>query len=133
MKLWIGAEMDADVGDAFRAARKAVEASINRMIDGKDYGLPIASWDCIAIVRSDDKFAERTAFSKKQRDMDFRLRIDHAQFRGGSQSAREKMVFQMLQRSLDMLKSKAGDLPGIGQLSDDLLTVARDCGWLDAR
>ena len=81
MKLWIGAEMSADVADSFRVVRLRVESIVNGVIVPKSYDLPLNRWDCIAIVRDDACFAERVRYSPKRRDMDFRLRIDHAEFK----------------------------------------------------
>lgn len=130
MKLWIGAEMDSEVADLWRPARRAVESAINAQIGTQDYELPVDSWDCIGIIRDDQVFSERIAFSRKKRDMDFRLRIAHGLFMSASAIERERMIFDMLQRSLTLLRVKAGDAVGFERLSSDLDIVAKSKGWL---
>ena len=123
MKLWIGAEMNADVADLLRPARKAVEDAVNAVVENKDYRLPVDDWDCIAIIRDDENFAEKFMFSKKKRDMDFRLRIPYLPFKLASPIEREAMIFEMLERSLVALKFKAEDVGDLDDLVTDLKRI----------
>ena len=121
--------MCADVADVWRPARKAVETAINEVIERKDYFLPVDAWHCIGVVRDDEVFDERIRFLKKKRDMDFRLRIQHSAFKAATQHEREKMIFEMLLRSLEILRSKAGEAAGFDILVADLRGVASSKGW----
>jgi hypothetical protein len=123
MKLWIGAELDADVADSFRETRKRVESAVNDVIASKDYDLPLNGWDCIAIVRDDDSFAERVLYSSKTREMDFRLRIDHSAFNAGSPRERAALLFAMLWRSLALLAEKLPSAKRLPDLAADLQTA----------
>ena len=120
MKLWIGAEMSADVADSFRVVRLRVESIVNGVIVPKSYDLPLNRWDCIAIVRDDACFAERVRYSPKRRDMDFRLRIDHAEFKAASSQQQSTMIFTMLQRSLELLADKLSSPKALKELQADL-------------
>jgi hypothetical protein len=130
MKLWIGAEMSADVADAWRVARNATEASINELLQKREYELPVTQWNCIGIVRDDANFAERATYSKKKRSMDFRLSIDHDRFKTASSAIRERMVFEMLLRSLEILCAKSGEAAGIELLTKDIKELAVTKGWI---
>lgn len=121
--------MDADIAELFRPARKTVETSINEVIKDKNYELPVDAWDCIAVVRNDDAFSERTTYSKKKRDMDFRLHIDHAQFKLGSSDTREALIYQMLLRSLQILETKSGGSSGFQKIISDIDAVAVGRNW----
>jgi hypothetical protein len=123
MKLWIGAEMDADVADSFRIARNRVEAAINLVILPKSYDLPVTGWDCIAIIRADATFPERVRYSQKSREMDFRLRIDHARFKAASSDEQELMLFTMLRRSLELLAKRLPSTLKLDELYADLNAV----------
>lgn len=125
MKLWIGAEMEADVADSFRQSRSRVEGNINRVIQQRHYDLPFSSWDCIAILRDDTHFEERTRYSPKRKDMDFRLRLDYKAFKAGTPSQQDAMIFDMLHRSLTLLAVKIGDCAGLQELHADLLTARK--------
>ena len=121
--------MSADVADAWRIARNSVEASVNELFPKKEYELPVTQWNCIGIVRDDSSFAERTTFSKKKRSMDFRLSIDHDRFKTASPAIRERIVFEMLLRSLEILRTKAGEAPGFEPLAKDIKQLAIMKGW----
>lgn len=120
MKLWIGAEGSADIADSFRVARNRVESAVNDVIMPKSYDLPLDSWDCIAIIRDDEHFAERFKYSPKRRDMDFRLRIDHAEFKATSPQQQITMIFNMLRRSLELLSDKLSSPAALKDLQVDL-------------
>ena len=123
MKLWIGAELDADVADSFREARNRVEAAVNAVISPKDYTLPLNSWDCIAIVRGDDRFTERVRYSAKTREMDFRLRIDHSAFNAATPCERASLIFAMLRRSIALLSENLPSPERLHDLEADLQTA----------
>lgn len=128
MKLWIGAEMDADVADSFRVVRNRVESAVNGVIMAKSYDLPLNSWDCIAIVRDDEHFTEIVRYSPKRRDMDFRLRIDHTEFKVANPQQQATMIFNMLRRSLDLLAVKLSSPAALQDLQTDLQIAAANDG-----
>jgi hypothetical protein len=131
MKLWIGGEIIADVADAFREARKRVEQAINLGLSGKDYNIPISDWDCIVILRDDEEFKEITKYSEKSHSMDFRLKLSYEQFKKGDGMYREKMIFHLLQRSLEILKGKWLSGQGIDKLIDDIKSIGREQKWIE--
>lgn len=132
MKLWIGGEISADVADAFREARSVVEHTINSVISPTDYGLELESWDCIAIIRDDDEFTERTRFDRKSRDMDFRLVLDYARFKAAAAREQQSMIVEMLLRSLNVLAEKGLSPTGMARLRKDTESAAKKMGWLQA-
>ena len=126
MNLWIGAELEADVADSFREARKRVENAVNRVILSKSYNLPLNNWDCIAIVRADKHFAERVRYSGKSHEMDFRLCINHTEFKAANSPQQDKMIFIMLQRSLELLAGKISSSAALKELQSDLLIAEKN-------
>ncbi|WP_083846021.1 Imm44 family immunity protein [Rhodanobacter spathiphylli] len=119
MKLWIGAEIEADIGDQFRNVRRCVVDTINSYIDFREYDLGVESWDCIAIVRDDDCFPEKFVLNRKNGDMDFRIRIDYSKFKSGDRYEQKRLIFEMLEKSLLMLKEKNHN-NGIDALLSDI-------------
>lgn len=130
MKLWIGGEVCAEVADSFRYARIIVEKAVNEAISEKNYAVNFNSWDCIAILRDDKAFKEITKYSLKKKEMDFRLQIDFDKFRSVSDVRREALIFEMLLRSLALLKEKKGIGEEIDRLAADVKIVAIEHGWL---
>lgn len=129
MKLWISGEICAEVADSFRDAMNTVEDAINKAITGKNYAINLNSWDCIAIVRDDNDFKEISKYSPKKKEMDFRLKIDFNKFRTVTNVGRETLIFEMLERSLVLLKEKEVGVE-IDRLAADVRVVAAQRGWL---
>jgi hypothetical protein len=129
MKIWISGEVDFHVGDAFRLAMLNVENALNQALEPQTYDLPLDSWDCIAVIRDDEFFKEITRYSKKKREMDFRLRISHSEFLAGSSIQQESMLFGMLRRSLMLLADKGLAGPELDRLAADATRVAVQHGW----
>jgi hypothetical protein len=127
MKLWIGGELESDIADSFRAARRDIEIAINNVIEANVYPGKLKSWDCIAIVRNDEIYGEICKYSKKTGEMDFRLKLDYMKFKEASQIERCKMLFKMLLRSLAIIKEK--NALACDDLLSDVLKVGRNCGW----
>lgn len=147
MKLWISSEtsytaLTEEQCDDLRKARNHVETVINSSISSINYLLPLDSWDCIAVVMGSDSFEERTYYSVKRRNMDFRLHIDHAALVISDELGRQVLVFAMLWRSLDLLSEKLRKvrpkLPEaahfeLNRLRNDVLKVAEDNLWVNAK
>ena len=130
MKLWIGAETQADVFDLFRAVRSDVQKDINSAIELRTYEIGVESWDCIVILRSDNDFKEIFKFSKARRDMDFRLQLDYEKFVAADDRERRRLLFELLLRSLSMLKSKGGNEKEIERLMNNVRGVGESQGWI---
>ncbi|EIF51637.1 Imm44 family immunity protein [Sulfurovum sp. AR] len=144
MKLWMSSEtsrevLNEDQSTQLRLARNFVKDKINLKIEDISYEIPLDSWDCIIVMMGDDSFEERTIYSMKKRDMDFRLKIDHAEFNSTDALGQQKLIFEMLMRSLDLLKEKftkvKPKLPHtiydeLENLKADVLSVANSNGWI---
>ena len=129
MKVWISGEVDAQTGDAFQRAMMRVETLLNEALESQSYDLPLESWDCIAIIRDDEAFREITRYSKKDRDMNFKLRVSHSAFLAASPVQQEAMLFDMLRRSLTLLAGKGLAGPELERLVADATRVAVQHGW----
>ena len=131
MKLWMSAEYEGDIDTELRESSNFVEEEINRVIESKSYPIELESLDCIMIIMQDDpNFDEVIKYSKKKRDMDFRLKIDYEKFVSASNEGRQKLIYEMLNRSLELLLSKGVSEKGIGMLRDDLTRLALNNNWV---
>lgn len=132
MKLWMSGEICAEIGDTFREARNPVETIFSEALANKNYDINLDSWDCIAIIRDDEDFKERIRYSPKNKNMDFRLRIDFEEFRSADNLGRQSLIYEMLERSLSLLKGKKGigKISEIDRLASDARQVAKEHGWL---
>ena len=129
MKVWISGEVDASVGERFSAMMR-VETLRNEALNSQTYDIPLDSWDCIAVIRDDDVFGEITRYSRKKRDMDFRLHIPYAEFIAVSSTQHEAMLFDMLRRSLTILADKRLGGAELDRLAEDATRVAVRHGWV---
>lgn len=130
MKLWMSAEFSGDIEEKVRLSSNFVEDAINNVLEAKNYDIELDSWDCIAIIMEGDDFEEITKYSPKKRDMDFRLQISHKEFSNCSYLERQRMFYQMLERSLDILIDKGANDVGVEKLSLDIFNIAKQHDWV---
>lgn len=130
MKLWVGGEVQSDVADSYRKARIAVERTVNSFLDQKKYAINLNEWDCIAIIKDDKEFEEIVKYSPKKKEMDFRLKIDYHEFKEASNQNREKLIFIMLQKSLELLKKKGVSGEEMDRLVTDVVQIGDENNWL---
>lgn len=128
----MSAEYEGNIDDKLRLTQNYVENELNAMIAEKNYAIELDSWDCIVILMKEDdpNFEERYFYSKKKRDMDFRLKIDYQKFLDADELGRERLIYQMLERSLDILIKKGISSRGIEELRKDIRSVAIKKQWL---
>jgi hypothetical protein len=131
MRLWMGGEIQGDVGDAHREVRNQLEAKVNSALAERDYGDGLVEWAFIAMIFGDidPGYKEVTRYSRKKKEYESRLRINHAKFKAAEFGGRMALLCEALLRSLDGLESlkvKNIDVPG---LRKDFLQVISACGW----
>lgn len=105
MKLWISGEVDSDIGDQFRIAMNTVENEVNSIIEKKDYGTGLESWDIIFII-SQEAGEESFKYKKSSKETDIRAVINHSAFKNANQIGQKKLMLDTLMRSLLVLKEK---------------------------
>lgn len=103
MDIWIGGEIELTIEDKFRVARSQLENHLSHRLETMSYELELDSLDCIAIIRNDNELEELQSYSKEDRDMDFRLVIDFAEFTVASSKESKKLLLNMLLRAVELL------------------------------
>ena len=127
----MSAEFEGGIGDQLREARNNVENEINKVIETKSYDIELKGWDCIIILmKKDPDFNEVVKYSKKKQDMDFRLKIDFEKFSNSTPHEQQQLIYQMLDRSLDLLIEKGVASDGINTLRKDVAEVAKKSNWI---
>ncbi|MCG2608188.1 Imm44 family immunity protein [Acinetobacter sp. SM34] len=111
MQVWLSSESSKEVLNEeqltqLRLARNYVENTLKSGLEHKTYDLPLDSWDCITVMMGPGGFEERVMYSFKKKIMDFRLKINHEEFNSTDDLGRQKLIFEMMLRSLDLLKIK---------------------------
>lgn len=131
MKLWIGAETQAEVTDSFRSIRTEMEGVLNREIESFSGDIGVDGWDCMVILREDCHLPEVIKYSKARRDMDFRLQMDYQAFVKSPHKGRRQLLFALLLRSLSLLKHKSGQIAEVDELTARVRAVGSQRGWLE--
>lgn len=111
MQVWLSSESSKEVLNEeqltqLNVARNYVKNILKNKLEHQTYDIPLNSWDCITIMMGPTGFEERVMYSFKQKTMDFRLKINHEEFNSTDDLGRQKLIFEMMLRSLDLLKMK---------------------------
>jgi hypothetical protein len=105
MKLWISAEIDEDVDAKHQLVWKPIQEAVNRRLLTHKFTSPWKRWVFISIIMSDTEFYKEVAKkSKKDKVLEFRLKIDHAKFLKASQKQAGKMLLDALARSVEKMR-----------------------------
>jgi hypothetical protein len=121
MEFWMSGEIQNDVYNEYRSVRKSLEHQINRCIGNKEYGIGLKEWAYLAIIRKEDSkdYDEVAEYSKKKKEAEFRLKIDHNSFLYGEHEDRVRLISDSILRSLEMM-------PNIGVVDVDLIELKKD-------
>ena len=134
MKLWMSGEVEKHVLEPFRLAIIYLEDEINAKIADKDYDIDLDKWRCIAILMKDkvdqERYCEVIKYSPKTKKMDFKLQIDYPEFANGDVRRQQRLIYEMLMRSLDLLIEKGLNEAGIESLRQVTQGVALKNGWI---
>lgn len=127
MKLWMSAELDADVDAKFMAARKPIMDKVNAQLQAHTFTSPWKSWDFICMIMSDeDAYKEVAKKSKKDMSLEFRLKADHGQFLQANPQQAARLVIDALGRSVDKMAGMDVTEPDIQALRAALAAVAKE-------
>jgi len=132
MKLWMGAEIQSDLADGYRPARKQIESKINQVVASRDYGSRLMKWYFIAIIRKIDSpdYREIAKYIKSKKETEFRKRIDYLTFKAADAFDQRKLIFESLVKTVHLMPEIGVPNFNHQQVLDDLLDLARTEGWI---
>jgi hypothetical protein len=133
MKLWMSAEIQADVSDAYREARKAVQEEVNHLLEGVSLAEKAEEWAFIAIILNEQSsgYKEIAKRSEKGKTLEFRLKIPHSDFLAASPSQRIGLVFDALSRSIALMEKLGVSAETQKQLREILSQAEKNLGVLN--
>jgi hypothetical protein len=105
MKLWIGGILENDTADSFRELRNDLEKRVNHLLEGKQYGEGLSTWDLIIAITLRPP-NEHVKYNKKSRETDCRLVVDHQIFIVSDTQKREQLLTQAILLSIQRLSLK---------------------------
>jgi hypothetical protein len=128
MKLWLGAEIEADIADGNKSVRKEIESTINQFLNDKTYDLALKQINLIVILRNDTIYKERTIYSPNKQEMDFRLALNYQAFKAASHQARCKMYISLILRATEILQTKGLNQSALTRLHHDVSELGKQYG-----
>ena len=113
MEIFLSGETDIEVHGAFSDVRKEIESKLINLKD-KNYGSELQSIGIIPIIVNLSSeyeeagfFEERMLFKRKQKDADYRLRIDFEKFVSSDYNTRRLLLVKNIIDSIRSLGTKA--------------------------
>ena len=105
MKIWMSGEIQADAYDAYVKNRKLVTQKFNEYFENKNYGDGLLETAYIGIIREIDSpdYDEIKRYHKKDKDVEFRLKIAHDVFLVSDENKQLKLVAQSVMRAIKLI------------------------------
>jgi len=133
MKLWLSAEIQDDVEEDHRQIANQIESTINSRL-ASDYGPAVVQWALITILRPQipEGWGEVWRYHRARNVAEFRLIIDHSEFKRADRSRQRSMLLASIFRSMELfplLKVKDFDLD---RFRRDFQAIAFAEGWIVA-
>ncbi|WP_347904707.1 Imm44 family immunity protein [Pseudomonas purpurea] len=112
MEFFMSAERESDIGEGERLARTKIEPVLAGLLEEAHIEADLNGWNFISVILSEkfiSGFAEIAKFNKKDKELEFRLHIDHEKFKQADQKAQTSMMIDAIERSIGMMdKFKVG-------------------------
>lgn len=113
MEIFLSGEIDIEVDGAFSEISKEIETKLGSLKD-KNYGSELQSIGIIPIIvnlspeyEEAGFFKERMLFKRKQKDADYRLRINFEKFVSGDHNTKRLLLIKNIIDSIRSLGIKA--------------------------
>lgn len=130
MKFWFSCEADIDIAEPYRAARALLEKSLNLGLAKTACG-QVREWTVIFIIRAEDSpdYEEVTRYHAKRRVAEFRLKVDHAQFKRATPEDQIRLLLDVVLRSVREAGGVVPEGVDLDELEGAILRVASVQGW----
>lgn len=131
MQFWSSSEVQSDVADSHRPARKDLELAINNVIAERSYGDGVSQWALIYIILDEgDDYPELNRYQKKNGVAEFRLVVDYAAIQACDHMEHRKVLAQTIVRSLDLAKTMKIASFDLDAFSRDVVSALAQLRWL---
>lgn len=134
MKFWLSEEVMADVADDYADVRREVATYLNQIFSEREYGSGLRQFDFIGMVLSDEGpgYKEVKRYSRKERSVEFRLRIDHSLFKRADLATRHSLIAESLARAIALLRTLGIQDLDVDRLDTDFRVAMKERGWFSA-
>ncbi|MNL15867.1 hypothetical protein D3C87_1368800 [compost metagenome] len=106
MRLWTSGEIEPDVEEQSRIATNIIEPLVNCALQSVEFDEKAEKWTLIPIILSDkfiSSYPEICRRSSKGTVLEFRLHISHNEFKHANAETQMTMIFDALNRSVDLM------------------------------
>ncbi len=133
MKLFMSGEIQADVTDEYSNASNEIEELLAPLLRPRDYGPGLKGWYDIVMItpwRDDKNYPEVKKYSKRNKEVEFRLRINHRAFKRADALGKRKLICKSLLRSIKLMSKM--NIPDFdhARFSSDVTAFFEKHGWL---
>ncbi|MBN1795293.1 MAG: hypothetical protein JW804_01340, partial [Sedimentisphaerales bacterium] len=107
LTFWMSGEIEGDVYDDYDLTENTIENNIKNFINNKNYGTGIKLWSFLTILlepNTDPYYPEIKRYSRKNKQVEFRLKIDYKKFRDGNDKSRLKLLAESVLRSVKLMR-----------------------------
>ena len=132
MRLWMSSEVWREVADAEHQARQAIVHVVNDRIDAVDYGSGVVEWAYLSMITPPGigYEKERKWYHRVRRVLEFRLKIDYAQFAGADPQGCQRLMIASMRRSLQLAGEMRIPDCDVARLRKDFDALASERDWL---
>ncbi|MCK9818259.1 Imm44 family immunity protein [Pseudomonas sp. MAFF 302046] len=106
MKFSMSGEIDADIGKGEHVARNKILPILSELVDRLSLEIELERWSFISIILSDkfiSDYPEVFRFHKKSKVLEFRLQIDHDEFKHANEQLQISMMLDSIERSVGLM------------------------------
>lgn len=131
MQVWTAGEVQIDLAETYRSARKEVEHELNKTVASGDYGVGVSKWALIYIIlpEDDSAFPEVRRYKKRTGVVEFRLKVDYQAFKESDARTQRKLLAASVRRSIDLSgELKIADFD-VGHFKADVIQVLTKNEW----
>ncbi|SRR5665213_2689127 len=131
MEIWMSGEIQGDVGDDFRMARTEIEKILGESVETyNSEGVKEIALIPIIMKYEDPDFDEVKKYRKSKKELEFRLKINHATFRKGDMKMKKRLIFDLFIKCLNYsneMKIKDFDR---NKVLEAFNSAAKKAGWI---
>jgi hypothetical protein len=132
MQIWTAGEVQSELADSYRSARKDIEQALNTSVSSQDYGAGVSKWALIYILMDEDDpaYPEVRRYKKRTGVVEYRLKVDYHAFKEADADSQRKLLAAAILRSIDLSGQLRITDFDIDRFKSDVLHVLKKNGWV---
>jgi len=130
MIIWTSSEISSGIGNPMKHLL-LIEDTFNKILSKVDYGAGIEELNYIAIILGEkfDVYNEVKKYNFKKKTLEFRLKIQHEEYRKASEKEQCTLIFKSILSAIDEIKVFKINNFNYQQLKLDFTKLGADQKW----